>query len=111
MHLIQHIIKRAQIENHSIAILDSREERTYSQFMRSVQQVSNGLRHGRHAKRNISILSGNRMEFAECVLGAIYAGCVCVLLDPKSATLHWLSKKESLHEGRYDRRFLLFIQS
>ncbi|MGV2881725.1 AMP-binding protein [Paenibacillus sonchi] len=83
MNLIQHILKRAQIDPHRIAVSDGREERTYAQFMRLVQQVSNGLRHGGHTKCNIAILSGNRMEFAEFVLGAIYAGCVPVMLDPK----------------------------
>ncbi|MCL6457062.1 MAG: AMP-binding protein [Gorillibacterium sp.] len=83
MNLVQHILKRAQINPHRIAISAGREERTYAQLMRLVQQVSNGLRHGGHTKRNIAILSGNCIEFAEFVLGVIYAGCVPVLLDPK----------------------------
>ncbi|KAI7244337.1 hypothetical protein KC345_g12151, partial [Hortaea werneckii] len=83
MNLVQHILKRGQIDPQRIAISDGREERTYAQLLRLVQQVSNGLRHDGHTKRNIAILSGNRMEFAEFVLGAIYAGCVPVLLDPK----------------------------
>lgn len=83
MNLVQHILKRAQTAPHRIAISDGREERTYAQLIRLVQQVSNGLRHGGHTKHNIAILSGNRMEFAEFVLGAIHAGCVPVLLDPK----------------------------
>ncbi|MDQ0195265.1 class I adenylate-forming enzyme family protein [Paenibacillus wynnii] len=83
MNLVQHILERGQIDPYRIAISDGREERTYAQLMRLVQQVSNGLRQGGHAKRNIAVLSGNRMEFAEFVLGAIYAGCVPVLLDPK----------------------------
>lgn len=83
MNLVQHILERAQIAPHLIAITDGWEERSYAQLMRRVQQVSNGLRHGGHTKRNIAILSGNRMEFVELVLGAIYAGCVPILLDPK----------------------------
>ncbi|WNS44682.1 AMP-binding protein [Paenibacillus sp. MMS20-IR301] len=83
MNLVQHIFERGQAASSRIAISDGREERSYAQLMRLVQQVANGLRHGGHIKRNIAIVSGNRMEFAEFVLGAIYAGCVPVLLDPK----------------------------
>ncbi|WP_379127313.1 AMP-binding protein [Paenibacillus sp. sgz500958] len=83
MNLIEHILERAQIVPHRIAISDGSEERTYAQLMRLVQQVSSGLRHDGYTKCNIAILSGNRMEFAEFVLGAIYAGCIPVLLDPK----------------------------
>ncbi|MRN54957.1 class I adenylate-forming enzyme family protein [Paenibacillus monticola] len=83
MNLVEHILELAQIAPELIAITDGREERTYAQLMKLVQQVSNGLRHGGHTKRNIAILSGNRMEFVELLLGAIYAGCVPILLDPK----------------------------
>lgn len=83
MNLVQHILERGQADPSRIAISDGREERTYAQLIRLVQQVSNGLLYGGHRKRNIAILSGNRLEFAEFVLGAIYAGCVPVLLDPK----------------------------
>jgi long-chain acyl-CoA synthetase len=83
MNLVQHILERALIDPCRIAITDGREERTYAQLTRRIQQVSNGLRQGGHTKRNIAILSGNCTEFAEFFLGAIYAGCVPVLLDPK----------------------------
>ncbi|MEK3684380.1 class I adenylate-forming enzyme family protein [Paenibacillus sp. FSL R10-2736] len=83
MNLVQHILERGQAAPSRIAISDGREERSYAQLMGLVQQVANGLRHGEHIKRNIAVVSGNRMEFAEFVLGAIYAGCVPVLLDPK----------------------------
>ncbi|MEK4327870.1 AMP-binding protein [Paenibacillus sp. FSL R7-0297] len=83
MNLVQHILERGQACPSRTAISDGREDRTYAQLMKRVQQVSTGLKHGRYRERNIAILSGNRMEFAEFVLGAIYAGCVPVLLDPK----------------------------
>ncbi|QUL52120.1 AMP-binding protein [Paenibacillus tritici] len=83
MNLVQNILERAQMNPHRVALSDGREERTYAQLMRRVQQVSAGLRHDGHVKQSIAILSGNRMEFAELLLGAVYAGCLPVLLDPK----------------------------
>lgn len=83
MNLVQHILECGQADPSRIAISDGREERSYAQLMRLVQQVSGGLRHGGLRGRNIAVLSGNCMDFAEFVLGAIYAGCIPVLLDPK----------------------------
>lgn len=83
MNLVKLILERAQSVPHRTAVSDGHEERTYAQLRGRVHQVANGLWHDGHTKRNIAILSGNRMEFVEFVLGAIYAGCVPVLLDPK----------------------------
>lgn len=83
MNLAEHILERAALVPHRIAISDGHEERTYEQLTKRVQRVASGLRQGGHTKQTVALLSGNRMEFAEFVLGAIYAGCIPVLLDPK----------------------------
>lgn len=48
--------------------------------------MSQGLRQSGYAPGNVAILAGNRIEFVEVLLGALYAGCVPVLLDPKWKT-------------------------
>ncbi|WP_342478051.1 AMP-binding protein [Paenibacillus sp. FSL H7-0350] len=83
MNLAEHILERAALVPHRIAISDGHDERTYEQLTKRVQQIASGLRQGGHSNQTIALLSGNRMEFAEFVLGAIYAGSIPVLLDPK----------------------------
>lgn len=82
MNLAELILERAQQVPHRIAISDGLEELTYAELTERVRRVAGGLRHGGHTEQPIAILSGNRIEFAEFLLGAIYAGCAPVLLDP-----------------------------
>ncbi|MEK3793551.1 AMP-binding protein [Paenibacillus sp. FSL R7-0204] len=82
MNLAELILERAQQVPHRIAISDGQEEFTYAELAERVRQVAGGLRHGGHTTQPIAILSGNRIEFSEFLLGAIYAGCAPVLLDP-----------------------------
>lgn len=82
MNLAELILERGQQVPHRIAISDGQEGLTYAELANRVRQVAGGLRQGGHTKQPVAILSGNRLEFAEFLLGAIYAGCVPVLLDP-----------------------------
>lgn len=81
MNLAELIVERAQQVPHRISIAGGQEELTYAELAERIRRVAGGLRHGGHTEQPIAILSGNRLEFAEFVLGAIYAGCAPVLLD------------------------------
>ncbi|MBM7566162.1 acyl-CoA synthetase (AMP-forming)/AMP-acid ligase II [Paenibacillus sacheonensis] len=51
--------------------------------MQRIMRIAHALRKSCPEQAKIAIRSGNRIEFAEVFLGAIYAGYVPVLLDPK----------------------------
>lgn len=82
MNLAELIVERAQQVPHRIAISDGQGNLTYGELAERIRQVAGGLRHGGYTEQPIAILSGNRLEFTEFLLGAVYAGCAPVLLDP-----------------------------
>ncbi|WP_340023544.1 AMP-binding protein [Paenibacillus sp. FSL K6-1096] len=82
MNLAELILERGQQVPDRIAVSDGQEELTYAELAERVRRMAGGLRQGGHTEQPIAILSGNRLEFAELLLGAIYAGCAPVLLDP-----------------------------
>lgn len=48
MNLAEHILERAALVPHRIAISDGHDERTYEQLTKRVQQIASGLRQGGH---------------------------------------------------------------
>jgi len=66
-----------------VAISHSRGSLTYSALAERVQRIANGLKRRGYSHRKVAILTGNRVEFVEIFLGAVYAGYVPVPLDPK----------------------------
>lgn len=87
MNLVLPILNRAAQEPDRIAISHRQGHLTYSQLIERVKRIANGFRKCGFVRDKIAILSTNRIEFAEVFLGAVYAGCVPVLLDPKWSPL------------------------
>lgn len=83
MNLIEPMLHYAERCPDQTALSHGGISLTYSALMERVRQVAHGLiqQGARHGK--IALLSSNRPEFAEVFLGAVYAGCVPVLMDPK----------------------------
>ncbi|WP_284241422.1 class I adenylate-forming enzyme family protein [Paenibacillus glycanilyticus] len=77
------ILNRANEEPERIAISHGQNRLTYSQLAERIRRIAHGLQDRRSASDRIAILSRNRLEYAEVFLGAVYAGFVPVLLDPK----------------------------
>lgn len=83
MNLVGPLLHNATQHPNKIALTDGQESRTYAELVQSMKKVANGLYQNGFKYENIAILSGNRIEFVEVFLGAIYAGCVPIPLDPK----------------------------
>lgn len=83
MNLLTFLIRHSSRIPDRIAIAHNRGSLTYSALAQRVRRVANGLKQGGHTRRNVAILTGNRVEFVEIFLGAVYAGYVPVPMDPK----------------------------
>lgn len=83
MNLVQPILNQAIESPSRIAISDGRLHFTYAGLMERVKRIAQGFRQSGYVHDKIAILSVNRIEFVEVFLGAVHAGCVPVLLDPK----------------------------
>ncbi|MEJ9220609.1 AMP-binding protein [Paenibacillus glucanolyticus] len=83
MNLIQPILNRAVETPGRISISSGRKQLTYASLMERVKRIAQGLRQSGYVHDKMAMLSANRIEFVEVFLGAVYAGCVPVLLDPK----------------------------
>ncbi|RAV21553.1 class I adenylate-forming enzyme family protein [Paenibacillus contaminans] len=70
-----------------VAINHSRGSLTYSALAERVQRIANGLKQCGRSQGKVAILTGNRVEFVEIFLGAVYAGYVPVPLDPKWSSI------------------------
>lgn len=83
MNIVQPILRYASKHPNKVAISHGVEQRTYSALVQGMKRIAQGFELEGIIQEKIAILSANRMEFVEVFLGAIYAGCVPVLLDPK----------------------------
>ncbi|MDI2587401.1 AMP-binding protein [Psychrobacillus sp. NEAU-3TGS] len=83
MNLAELFICKAMQHPDKIAISAGQEYRTYAELVQSMKKVAYGLQRNCLKHENIAILSTNRIEFVEVFLGAIYAGCIPIPLDPK----------------------------
>lgn len=85
MNILEPLIAYAMNHKDKMAIIDNQQYRhhTYSSLLKTVQRIAYGLAKYSLHQEKIAILSSNRIEFAEVFLGAIYAGCTPVPLDPK----------------------------
>lgn len=88
MNLLLPILSHAKVKPSQVAISHTRGILTYSELVERVQRVAGGLRMsgGFVAGDKVAILSRNRVEFVEVFLGAVCAGGVPVVLDPKWST-------------------------
>ncbi|AUJ23590.1 AMP-binding protein [Virgibacillus dokdonensis] len=84
MHLIEAIIGHAKCLPNEIALYDGEREITYCKLVQRMKKVAGALQNrGYHSGDKIGIISKNRFAFVEIFLGAVYAGCIPVVLDPK----------------------------
>ncbi|MWV42787.1 AMP-binding protein [Paenibacillus sp. HJL G12] len=83
MNLVTPILRHAAQKPDHIALSCSQESLTYSALVQRIKQIAQGLKENGLEHDKIGILSSNRIEFVEVFLGAVYAGCVPVPLDPK----------------------------
>ncbi|WP_422661089.1 AMP-binding protein [Paenibacillus sp. EC2-1] len=88
MNLVESFLKYASQKPDHIALSHGRESRTYSELVQRMKRIAQGLLQYGLIQDKVAILSMNRIEFVEVFLGAVYAGCVPVPLDPK-----WSSKE------------------
>lgn len=86
MNLVGTILHNATQHPDKLALTDGQKSCTYAELIQSMKKVANGLYSNGFKHENIAILSENRIEFVEVFLGAIYAGCVPIPLDPKWST-------------------------
>ncbi|MCJ8013593.1 AMP-binding protein [Paenibacillus sp. KQZ6P-2] len=83
MNLVMPLLRHAAHHPDKIALSHNQERLTYSALMQRVKKIAHGLQQNGLSHNKIAILSTNRIEFVEVFLGAIYAGCVPVPMDPK----------------------------
>ncbi|KOR89571.1 AMP-binding protein [Paenibacillus solani] len=83
MNIVQPLLHYASKYPNRVALSHGNEGRTYSALVQRMRQIAKGLQLEGITQDKIAILSANRIEFVEVFLGAIYAGCVPVPLDPK----------------------------
>ncbi|CAH1054720.1 AMP-binding protein [Paenibacillus pseudetheri] len=83
MNLVVPILRHAAQQPDSIALTHDHVSYTYATLVQAMRRIANGLQQKGLRHDKIAILSRNRIEFVEVFLGAIYAGCVPIPLDPK----------------------------
>ncbi|OAB44719.1 AMP-binding protein [Paenibacillus glacialis] len=88
MNLVVPLLHYATQQPDKVALSDGHESRTYSALVQRMKQIAQGLQLSGLNQEKVAIISTNRIEFVEVFLGAIYAGCVPIPIDPK-----WSSKE------------------
>ncbi|MDR9853988.1 AMP-binding protein [Paenibacillus sp. VCA1] len=83
MNLVEPILRYAARYPDKVALSYGRQSLTYGELAERIKKVAWGLRQNGLKHDMVAILSGNRLEFVEVFLGAVYAGCVPVPMDPK----------------------------
>lgn len=83
MNIVEPLLRYAVQQPDKVALSHGNESRTYSALVQRMMQIAQGLQHHGLIHDKITILSSNRIEFVEVFLGAIYTGCIPILLDPK----------------------------
>ncbi|OWA37944.1 acyl-CoA synthetase [Saccharibacillus sp. O16] len=83
MHILEGFLKHTEQMPEKVAITVGEQSYGYRFLRARMEAVAEGLRQSDCVPGNIAIVAGNRIEFIEMLLGAIYAGCVPVLMDVK----------------------------
>lgn len=83
MNLTVPLLRYAVQQPDKVALTNGQESRTYGELVQRMKKVAQGFIHNGLIHDKVAILSTNRIEFVEVFLGAIYAGCVPIPLDPK----------------------------
>lgn len=83
MNIAAQILRIAELQPDKIALFHNENKRTYAELAIRVKKIAQGFKQNGYMQDKVAILSVNRIEFVEVFLGAVYAGCVPVPLDPK----------------------------
>ncbi|MEK4510943.1 AMP-binding protein [Paenibacillus sp. FSL K6-2524] len=83
MNLVEPLLRYAMQQPDKVALSDGQVCNTYSSLVMKMKKIAQGLQQNGLIHDKVVILSTNRIEFVEVFLGAIYAGCVPIPLDPK----------------------------
>ncbi|MNW32532.1 putative acyl--CoA ligase YhfT [compost metagenome] len=83
MNLVEPILRHAIEQPGTIALTDGQKSLTYMELVQRMKKIAVGLQQNRLIHDHVAILSTNRIEFVEVFLGAIYAGCIPIPVDPK----------------------------
>ncbi|WP_438350733.1 AMP-binding protein [Paenibacillus sp. FA6] len=86
MNLVEPLLHYAMQQPDKIALSDGHESRTYLTLVQTMKKIAQGFKQNGLNHDKVAILSTNRIEFVEVFLGAIYAGCVPIPVDPKWST-------------------------
>ncbi|WP_211746260.1 AMP-binding protein [Paenibacillus sp. Marseille-Q4541] len=88
MNLVEPLLTHARQQPDIVALSHGKVSLTYSELVQRMMQIAQGLQQNGLIHEKVAILSTNRLEFVEVFLGAVYAGCVPIPMDPK-----WSSKE------------------
>lgn len=83
MNLVEPILSYAMQEPNKVALSHGKDRRSYEDLVQRMKKIASGLQRNGFTHNKIAILAANRIEFVEVFLGAIYAGCVPVPVDPE----------------------------
>lgn len=83
MNLVEPLLRHAIDHADRLALSDDRTGMTYAALVERMKRIACGLRQEGLKNDKVAIISANRCEFVEVFLGAVYAGCVPVPIDPK----------------------------
>lgn len=87
MNLVEPFLDHAMQQPNKIALSDGQESQTYWTLAQKMKRIAQGFINSGLTHDKVAIYCTNRMEFVEVFLGAIYAGCVPIPLDPKWSTM------------------------
>ncbi|MFU1797439.1 AMP-binding protein [Paenibacillus azoreducens] len=83
MNLTLSLVRHAVQHPDKIALSDNQTSLTYCTLVQRMKKIAQGLKRDGLNDDKVAILSANRTEFVEVFLGAVYAGCVPVPIDPQ----------------------------
>lgn len=83
MNITEPLLHHAKQHPAKPAVVHGQQHRTYKELTGSMKKIAAGLQQQKLESEKIAILSANRLEMAEVLLGIIYSGNIPVILDPK----------------------------
>ena len=114
MNIIEPLLQHAATQPTKRALIHQHQHRTYEQLVCAMKKVAKGLQQKGLVEERIAILSDNRLEMVEVLVGIIYSGNIPVILDPKwsekeiDSVLHQAQPKLVFAETDYEGLFQEF---
>lgn len=111
MNITEPLLQHAATQPTKLALVHHEQHRTYKELVYVMKKVAHGLQQKGLEKEKIAILSTNRIEMVEVLVGIIYSGSIPVILDPKwspkeiQAVLEQAQPKFVFAETQYEELF------